>query len=201
MKRNTPFPAGQAIVQTFLKTCPEFAELAASGGAHVIRVLLKAAPATPSKSKALPHLTAVSVKAMNSDDYGILEAGQAKVEDPLFKFTVKEDAWAKLTPRGREAAIYTAMCRCIVTPKDDADSDDTGFTCSVASYPVQTFDRVIEKYGRWDQTDVLYDSESDKGGEDSEDDIGLDNEDEAPRSRKRKAKDLGADAVVTGEAA
>lgn len=181
-KRNSPFPDGLSLLQSLLRTCPEFGEIAAAGGLTAVQVLLKPAPAKPSKSKTPPHIAAGTVAVLNADSLGLLEAANGKAPEPMFRITIREDVWAKLTPRGREAFLYTCLSRMSVVAKDDADSDDTGYTCSLVSFPIQTFDAVLTRYGRWDQTEVL-----DEGGD----------EDEVEPNGSRSAASVTPDALAS----
>lgn len=202
MKRNPPFPDGQAVVTRLLQTCPEFGSLAAAGGSNAIWVFLKAAPKKPGKpSLNPPHLNLCKIATYKGDDLGSFEAAKAPKAsaDPLFKITLSEAVWSRLTPRGREAGLYSALMRCHVVENDSDDSEDTGYTCTVLKYPIQTFQAVLDKYGRWEDTELLdppapADSDEDEiQDSDDPDEIAA-----TTLTRTRRAKDLNPDAIATG---
>ncbi len=203
MKRNPPFPDGQAVVTRLLQTCPEFGALAAAGGVNAIWVLLKAAPKKPGKPGLNPiHLNFCKIATVKGDDLGGLEVAKAPKAsaDPLFKLTVSEAVWARLTPRGREAGLYGALLRCHVVENDSDDSEDTGYTATVLKFPIQTFQAVLDKFGRWEDTELL-DPPTPAEDQDEDDIQDSDDPDEIAAttlSRPRRAKDLNPDAIATG---
>ena len=195
MKRNPPFPEGLSVVVKLLQTRPELGDLAAAGGQNAVQVLLKAAPKKPAKPGLTPiHLNFCKISTIKADDLGSLEAAKAPKAsaDPLFKITVSEAVWARLTPRGREAALYVALLRCHVV-ESEAEDDDTGYTCSVLKFPIQTFQSVLDTYGRWDETELL---DPPTASDEDEDEIqDSDDPDETPRLR---ARHLNPDAIAMG---
>lgn len=81
-------------------------------------------------------------------------------QQPLFGILINEQAWAMLTPKGKEAALLTQLLR--MQAEEVEKDDELEIKRRIAPVPIQTWDLVLDTYGRWDQTEVLEGADEDE---------------------------------------
>lgn len=167
MAKPIPYPEGLPLVRSLLSRFPQLGELAAIVGSDGIKVLLQRAPAKPKPLSKPAHLVACSAFAVSPRAEATMDAANLEQpQQPIFGILINEQAWSMLTPKGREAALLTQLLR--MQAEEVENDDELEIKRRIAPVPIQTWDLVLDTYGRWDQTEVLEGADADEAGAEDE---------------------------------